>query len=70
MATIEVAIFLLISHPYKLPQHLTLWAIVLNHINHKPNLNITHFTWTYMDVPVKSTQYLPLRADFQHKLRF
>ena len=25
---------------------------------------------TYMDAPVKSTQYLPLRADFQHKLRF
>jgi hypothetical protein len=25
---------------------------------------------TYMDAPDMSTQYLPLRADFQHKLRF
>jgi hypothetical protein len=25
---------------------------------------------TYMDAPVMSTYYLPLRADFQHKYRF
>jgi hypothetical protein len=45
-------------------------SVVSNESKLSAFTNGTILKKTYMDAPDMSTQYLPLRADFQHKLRF